>query len=204
MYKELLKRNILFDKLTKSIGLGTMFNFKANTFSLNEQTLQDLIDTMNNNYRAIATYKEPIRINNLKEYYYAGTKLLKFYCNSKSNSNNDYSTNIIFGNVDFVQQDPQSNEYREYTIVDKNGQTMQVWYKIPILGQNPAKVNCTCPDFRWRFTMKNKDSGYLNGSVPNFVKNYKKRTNRPSQQGVGICRHLFGFVEYLKKNNYLR
>ena len=126
MYKQLLKQNILLNKFIKSISLGTMYNFDNNKYNLNEGTLQDLINTMNNNYRSIATYKEPIRINNLKEYYYAGTKLLKFYCNSKSNSNNYYSTNIMFGDVDFVQQDPQSNDYREFNIVDKTGQSMQI------------------------------------------------------------------------------
>lgn len=174
---------------------------------LTEETIKDLIDNMSPDYREISKYnKDSVTISNFKEYYYAGTKLLKFYANTKSNSGSGkvYSSSIIFGKVDYVETDPKNKNWKPYTIIDKQGNRFDVWYEIPKIGTNPVKLDCTCPDFRWRFTIKNKSNDYLNGVVPKFVKNYKKKTDRPSQQHVGLCKHTYYMIQYLIQNNYLR
>ena len=209
-FKKFLKEELsLENRIIKSLIYGENFDWNSYKFLLNEETLQDLISTMSSKYRSINKYmyKEPITINNFKTYYYAGTKSLRFYADTKSPTGKTYNTNIFIAKVDYVEEDPKDNNYTEFDIIDKSGQTFKVWYKIPLIGENPAKVHCSCPDYAWRGSRANKQHNYLSTNIPNYVKNYKPKTNRGPVNPDNIemlCKHIYGFLQYLKRNNHIK
>lgn len=62
----------------------------------------------------------------------------------------------------------------------------------------PCSVDCSCPDYRYRFSYANKtqDAGENGSNSLNKGLNYPSSINR----GPGLCKHLISLKEYLKTN----
>lgn len=104
----------------------------------------------------------------------------------------EYDVKIMFSDVIFEKEDTGQN----VTLMASDGETYNI---MPIkLIKSNIKVNCTCMDFRWRFSMWNHKDGSLYGDPP---PPYKKKTNRPPvnpDKVPGVCKHLLKTVEAMQ------
>jgi hypothetical protein len=113
---------------------------------------------------------------------------------ARSNSGNVYQPSIMFDEVEFQEQDMNTN-------VTFSGVDNKDYHIMPInLRNNNAKVHCNCLDFYWRFGKHNAGANSLLGEPGG---SYVKKTDRPPaniKQTPGVCKHLLRLVDELKRN----
>ena len=114
-----------------------------------------------------------------------------------------YNTMIRFHNVEFVENigsDTRKVKFRNVTYYFKNPQE-----KV-----NEVQLKCSCHDFRFMFEKQLYDEKALIGRW----RKYKRRTPPPPHPDgrpfmnpddhMGFCKHLWSFMEKLKKDKRLK
>ena len=107
---------------------------------------------------------------------------------------NNYQSIVFFKNVDYQQEDTNAN----LTFDDAKG---DVYHISPInLQQQNCQVRCTCPDFRWTFSvqLQNSDSLYGEGP-PLYHKKNPDHEPRNPQNIPGVCKHIMALVDELNQ-----
>ena len=62
----------------------------------------------------------------------------------------------------------------------------------------PVKVDCGCPDFRYRFAYNNSQMNASEIGPDSLNKCINKKPDKAYDYGVGLCKHLIALQQYLK------
>lgn len=119
---------------------------------------------------------------------------------AKTRSKNDtYDSRIYFENVEFADETTPN-------VASFKGSDNENYYIIPIDNNSNVKVNCTCLDFYYRFSIWNNQKNSLIGDVPPpYIK--KRESNRepvnPSKS-PGVCAHIIKLFDYVKREGLVK
>lgn len=110
---------------------------------------------------------------------------------------NEYPVYIQFRKVDFSAEEKPG--YVPFEETDKTGGKGLKFYEVPDLNRNDCALKCMCTDFRfmWEHPLFVKKS--LIGQFRRYV---RKTTTYPPKnpQGIlGMCKHIWSFVNALKE-----
>lgn len=126
---------------------------------------------------------------------------------SESESGVKYKTTIQFHEVAF--RDKSSDKlYSNQTEVMSDGKLIKVFYKTLSVAGNPVMLKCSCKDFQHRFETELYEADALIGAP----RKYRRKTppwpvGRPyanTTEKLGICKHLYSMLEYLKNKDILK
>ena len=117
---------------------------------------------------------------------------------AKTKTNNGtYDSIIYLENVEYVEEDVSN----AISFMAPDGAE---YYIIPVSRDNNMKVNCTCLDFYWSFSLWNDNKDSLFGDPP---APYVKKTNRLPKnptKSAGFCKHLLKFSNVLILEKIIR
>ena len=108
---------------------------------------------------------------------------------------------INFFKVDYVEEQDQQHPLSAQT---KQGQT--VFAAQLRVTENPVTVRCNCPDFffTWNYHDRNNPQGNaLFGRIANYQ---RKTTTYPARNPIevpGVCKHIIGVTERLRRDRIL-
>lgn len=107
---------------------------------------------------------------------------------------NKYQPIIFFKDVEY--QDEDSNDNVTFTAVDG-----KEYHVAPIkLREKNCQVRCTCPDFRWTFSVQNKSSDVLYGEGPGLYQNKTDKEPRNPSDVPGLCKHILALAVELNQS----
>lgn len=112
---------------------------------------------------------------------------------------NKYQSIVFFRNVDYQEEDTPNN----LTFKDAKE---DVYHIAPInLASSNCQVRCTCPDFRWTFSvqLQSNDSLYGDGP-PLYQKKDPDHAPRNPRNIPGVCKHIMAFVDELNAMGVFR
>lgn len=136
-----------------------------------------------------------VKIQNLTFIPMAANGNLKIGANTTTNNKHDYWTTILLDNVHYLEE-PEPNSF-EFTSND--GST---YYIDRVTRSSNVKVNCSCLDFHYRFSVWDNRFKALDGNPPPPY--IRKTQNRPPvnpMQSPGLCKHIIGLVNDLRAQN---
>lgn len=116
---------------------------------------------------------------------------------SENTPGKKYRVTVRFTKV--VYSNSQTEAIKNAAKMDDN---KVVYYKTPTIGSNPVMLKCSCDDFRHRFEHQLADVDALIGAP----RKYKRKTPlwpigypyANSTDKVGMCKHVYSMVIYLK------
>ena len=111
-----------------------------------------------------------------------------------------YPLVITFYNVDYTLEADPAYPLSVQTKTGATGYAKQVTED-----GNPVQLRCQCMDFRHTWAFYDHKAKALSGRP--FPRYERKTTTRPSRnpgEVPGLCKHLIGMVEVLKRRNILK
>jgi hypothetical protein len=138
-----------------------------------------------------------VQVSNIIFIPYLNEKRLLVKAKAKTQKNL-YNTAISFNNVKFINDEPLNT----ISFIAVDGEEYNI--KPLILNTDNAKVNCTCLDFYYTFSVWNDNDDSLEAGTP---KPYVKKTNRPPRNPPkvpGMCKHLLKMVDVLKAKGLIK
>lgn len=85
----------------------------------------------------------------------------------------------------------------------KTKKSEKLYYKPPTM-QTSCRVRCNCTDFKFTFAPTLTSKGSLRGNLITFPKPKGTGTPRNPDHIPGMCKHLNGLVDYLKRKGKLK
>lgn len=109
----------------------------------------------------------------------------------------EYSLVVVFNDVQWAMDNRPG-----YRLLNYKGENY--YYLPPDLNNNPIKIKCSCPDFRYTFSYQDEKAKSMVGQTPIY---HRKTTTRPPRNPddvTGVCKHLWSFITALKHSGYVR
>lgn len=120
---------------------------------------------------------------------------LKIGANTTSNNGHDYWTTILIDNVQYLDEE----EPNCYTF---EGSDNSEYYIQRITKNSNIKVNCSCLDFHYRFSVWDNRFKALDGNPPPpYVRKTQTRPSVNPMQSPGLCKHIIGLMDDLRSQN---
>lgn len=120
--------------------------------------------------------------------------------NAEAYGTRKYPMTMTFFNIDYSEE--QTRDY-PLAVTPQKGTR----FYMPQLDEDtlPVQVRCQCPDFRFTWAEWDKKEHSLSGR--NFPRYRRKTENRPERNpdhAPGLCKHLYGLVERLKRDRIMK
>jgi len=113
-------------------------------------------------------YKKLRKLLSLKLTAYVTNKSLEFFATFASGSRKGVTHETV---IQFFELNISLEKLnKQHVSIDQDGKTY--YHAIPSIKVNPARISCTCEDFRFSFEKQNYDSGGLIGDW----RRYKRKT----------------------------
>lgn len=145
---------------------------------------------------AVNNRGEPPRVNVLRTTPLMGNKTLTV--KAEAMGTKLYPLTATFYNVDYSWEKDGEHPLTVRPELGKTG------YMKPIDNTNPVQLRCQCPDFRHTYAHWDKQERALSG--PSFPAYQRKTTWMPErnpQHKPGVCKHLIGLFERLRRDKVL-
>ncbi len=161
---------------------------------LQELYYQELKNATNINF-GTARNKKAKRVQRGKALFIPSVKDKILQVITKTNTDNDkYTTIVVFHGVSYVNRETPGSK----RIISPSN----IQYFVTKNDTKDIQVSCSCMDFYYRFATWDDNQNALYGSPP---PPYIKTTNRPFVnpfKSPGVCKHIIGVMNNLKKRNY--
>lgn len=107
----------------------------------------------------------------------------------------DYTVYVEFRNVLYADEPQKADD--SWDTIAYNGITF--YYEKPRIDRNPVNVDCSCPDYEFRFAEANYKAGCKYGGR---YKKYSRKTPAPPQgrpfanpnKTPGMCKHVYACI----------
>ena len=110
-----------------------------------------------------------------------------------------YPVVATFYNVDYSLEKDDAHPLR---VVVEEGRT--AWMQPISQTNNPVQVRCQCPDYRHTYAHWNKGQKVLAGrAFPHYERKTAHMLERNPNHVPGVCKHLVGLFERLKRDRIL-
>lgn len=109
-----------------------------------------------------------------------------------------YETQIRFKDIIFGEEGDEIPQDGTWAMVEYKG--AKYFFQKPSIDVNPIQVDCSCPDFEYRFSKECAEAGVLFSGT---WRHYTRKTPPPEQGGrpyvnpqkvPGMCKHLYNSI----------
>lgn len=176
-------------------------------------SLQDILKDMKTKYespvnkikRDAKDYGHFYPVKNIQAVPMVGVHTILFKGESTGSTGNIYNVGIQFKDVEYREDQPDKS-WTPIKVPDKEEAAgYKLWYyKKPSIVKSPCAVNCTCPDFSYRFEFYLHKQKALIGDWARYTK--VPGSTRPPVNpngALGVCKHLYSMAEILKNSNLI-
>ena len=174
---------------------------------MNENLLLEIsLSNLKNNVKRVfgperETRSKPVNVVNYQAVPSISNKTLLFKFNINSGGTK-YSVNVNFINVVFFDKASAESRPDAVSVVATDG--TEYFFQRFTSAQKQVKVNCSCLDFHFRFSVWNHQKDALDGDPPQpYVKKTDREPVNPTKS-PGACKHILKCVEFLRGEGILR
>jgi hypothetical protein len=101
-----------------------------------------------------------------------------------------YEVEIFFDNISFKEKKDADHQLLTYI------KSIPFYATMPSIHKTPAKVKCSCSDYKYTWANANNDKDAHYGSVDKFTVNGRGKPRNEKNQ-MGLCKHLSALTTIL-------
>jgi len=121
---------------------------------------------------------------------------LKIASNTTSNNGHDYWTTLLFSNIEYLDAaQPDSFSFK--------GSDNAEYFIKRVQPSTNVKVNCSCLDFHYRFSVWDDKFKALDGQPPPpYIRKTQNRPEVNPMKTPGLCKHIIKIMNDLKAQHF--